>query len=233
MVAAVAGGADPRRRWPSWRPSARPRRRSRRRRRRSSGSGSGPGSGPGAAPAAAEVALAEENLARVTAAQQAQLAGLAGAQCRGGWPRRAAAAGRGPAVSYCRVRKAAAKVEPARERAAEAEREAAAKAAGPGPVRNITDPDSRLMPVRGGGFIQGYNTQNVTSEDGLVIATELTDDPADMAWFEPMMAQAEQAAALIEAHRPARPRPGAGERTAGRAGSGRRWPTPGTAPRPT
>ena len=44
------------------------------------------------------------------------------------------------------------------------------------------------MPVRGGGFIQGYNTQNVTSEDGLIIATELTDDPADIGWFEPMLA---------------------------------------------
>ena len=48
-------------------------------------------------------------------------------------------------------------------------------------MRNITDPDSRLMPVRGGGFTQGYNTQNMTSEDKLVIATELTDDPTDMA----------------------------------------------------
>jgi hypothetical protein len=70
-------------------------------------------------------------------------------------------------------------------------------------VRNITDPDSRLMPVRGGGFIQGYNTQNMTSGDGLIIATELTDDPADMAWFEPMTGAAEDAAALIDAHRPA------------------------------
>jgi hypothetical protein len=69
-------------------------------------------------------------------------------------------------------------------------------------VRNITDPDSRLMPVRGGGFIQGYNTENVASEDKLIIATELTDDPAGMAWFEPMMARAQEAAALIEAHRP-------------------------------
>ena len=41
-------------------------------------------------------------------------------------------------------------------------------------MRNITDPDSRLMPVRGGGFIQGYNTENVISEDELVIATENT-----------------------------------------------------------
>src|SRR5207245_118799 len=39
-------------------------------------------------------------------------------------------------------------------------RGAAAKA-GPGPARNVTDPDSRLMPTRD-GFIQGYNAQNGT-----------------------------------------------------------------------
>src|SRR5260221_570968 len=72
---------------------------------------------------------------------------------------------------------------------------------GPGPVRNITDPDSRLMKTRA-GFIQGYNAQNVTSEDGLIIATELTDDPVDVAWFEPMMGRAEEAARLITGHRP-------------------------------
>jgi hypothetical protein len=43
----------------------------------------------------------------------------------------------------------------------------------------------------------------VTSSDGLVIATELTDDTTDMAWFAPMTARAQQAAALIAAHRPA------------------------------
>jgi hypothetical protein len=91
-------------------------------------------------------------------------------------------------------------VERARER--EAQRQAAAEqAAGPGPVRNVTDPDSRLMPARN-GFIQGYNAQNVVSEDGLVIATALTDDTTDMAWFAPMIEQAQQAAALIGAHQP-------------------------------
>ena len=30
------------------------------------------------------------------------------------------------------------------------------------------------MPVRGGGFIQGYNAQNMVSEDGLIIATVRT-----------------------------------------------------------
>jgi Transposase DDE domain len=63
------------------------------------------------------------------------------------------------------------------------------------------------MPVRGGGFIQGYNTQNMPSQDGLIIATELTDEQADCPSFEPMLAKGQQAAALIAAHRPA-PAPG-------------------------
>jgi hypothetical protein len=143
------------------------------------------------------VALAQENLARVIAERQAQLAGLQ--------ERRAAGQPRGGRLAgvqdYCRVRQAAAKVGQARQR--EAQRQAAAaKAAGPGPVRNVTDPDSRLMPTRN-GFIQGYNAQNVISADGLVIATRLTSDTTDMAWFAPMTEQAQQAAALIEAHRPA------------------------------
>lgn len=163
----------------------------------------------GPAPRQAAVELAGENLQRVRAARAAQLEQLE-RRYAAGEPRRARAAG---VDDYCRVRQAAAKVEKARARAAEAERKAAEKAAAaadPGPVRNITDPDSRLMPVRGGGFIQGYNTENMTSEDKLVIATELTDDPADMAWFAPMLARAEDAAALIAAHRPSGPAPGPG-----------------------
>jgi transposase len=145
----------------------------------------------GPAPAASAVALAEENLARVIAARQAQLARL-----------RDQGAGRPRAgvEDYCRVREARVKVERARQRE-ERRRAAAEAAAGPGRARNVTDPDSRLMPARG-GFIQGYNAQNVVSEDGLVIATRLTDDTTDMAWFAPMTGQAAQAAALIEAHRP-------------------------------
>jgi len=144
----------------------------------------------GCSPASAAVALAGERLARVRADREAQLAEL-GKRRAAGQPRRGNQAG---VDDYCRVREAAAQVEKARARAAEAERRAAEREQnrkGPGPVRNITDPDSRLMPVRGGGFIQGYNAQNVTSEDELIIATELTDDPTDMAWFEPMMRAAD------------------------------------------
>jgi len=178
----------------------------------------------GCSPASAAVALAEEKLARVTAAQQAKIddwqARNAASLAATGRPLRNPP--RQPASAHCRVRAAAAQAEKARARAAEAGRRAAAKEEdrqGPGPVRNITDPDSRLMPVRGGGFIQGYNAQNVTSQDGLVIATELTDDTTDMAWFEPMMRAAEAAAALIDAHRPA-PDPGSGDGGGEPAGGG-------------
>jgi transposase len=181
----------------------------------------------GCSPDSAAVELAQEKLARVTAAQQAKIdqwearsaASLAGTgQPLRNPPRR-------PAGEHCRVKEAAAQVEKARAREQAAQARAAEKEKnrkGPGPVRNVTDPDSRLMPVRGGGFIQGYNTQNMTSEDGLVIATELTDDPTDMAWFEPMTGAAQDAAALIDAHRPA-PDPG----SSGRAGG----PDPGSGPR--
>ena len=61
-------------------------------------------------------------------------------------------------------------------------------------------PDSRLMPVRGGGFLQGYRYQwNVTSEDGLVIATRLTNTTNDVRWYEPMITEAMGAAAMMGA----------------------------------
>jgi hypothetical protein len=162
----------------------------------------------GCSPAAGAVALAEEKLARVMAAQQAKIddweARNAASLAATGTPLRNPP--RRPAGEHCRVTAAAAQVDKARAREQAAERRAAEREKnrkGPGPVRNVTDPDSRLMPVRGGGFTQGYNAENVTSGDGLIIATELTDDPVDMAWFEPMMSRAQEAADLIAAHRPA------------------------------
>src|SRR5215469_12029364 len=173
----------------------------------------------GCSPAPAAVELAGEKLARVMAAQQARIDDWqvrnAAALAATGKPLRNPP--RQPASGHCRVKAAAAKVEAARARQQAAEQRAAEReknCKGPGPVRNVTDPDSRLMPVRVGGFTQGYNAENVTSQDGLIIATELTDDPTDMAWFEPMMARAQEAAALIEAHRPA-PDPGSGGHAGG------------------
>jgi transposase len=39
----------------------------------------------------------------------------------------------------------------------------------PKPVRNVTDPDSALMPVRGGGLKQGYNCQDAAADDRLML----------------------------------------------------------------
>jgi transposase len=161
----------------------------------------------GCPPASVAVEMAGENLARVRAMQQARIddwqARNAASLAATGHPLRGCPPV--PADRHCRVKEAEAKLAATRAREAEAQRKAAEREAarkGPGPVRNITDPDSRLMPVRGGGFIQGYNTQNMTSGDKLIIATELTDEQADSGWFEPMLARARDAAALIAAHHP-------------------------------
>jgi transposase len=70
------------------------------------------------------------------------------------------------------------------------------------PKRNITDPQSRMMPLRGGGWLQGYNCQAVTSSDGLIIANGVGNNPNDTTAFTEMMDQAVAAAELIDTHKP-------------------------------
>jgi transposase len=54
---------------------------------------------------------------------------------------------------------------------------------------NLTDPDSRIMPVTGKGFEQSYNAQAaVDTESMLVVATTLTQAPNDKHQIEPMLA---------------------------------------------
>ena len=157
----------------------------------------------GRPPAGAEVELARRRVERAEAAQQAKIAD---------WERRRGAGRHLPGTPplrpdhSARVRRARAALARA---GARAEARAGPASARP-PVRNITDPDSRLMQAASGGSIQAYNAQNVTSRDGLIIATELTSDPADVAWFEPMLHAAEDAAALITSHQPRPAGPDAG-----------------------
>jgi transposase len=70
-----------------------------------------------------------------------------------------------------------------------------------GRLGNVSDPDSRLMPTRG-GWIQGYNAQVVVSDDHLILATGLTQDTTDTASFEPMMAAAVDAADIVTTLQP-------------------------------
>jgi len=177
---------------------------------------------PGNCPAGTDVALAEMAVERARAAYQARTRDRQAREAAAG--RKLPGARPVPPGQYVRVREAEAKLERARQRQAAAAARAAEKQenrAGPGPVRNITDPDSRLMPVRGGGFIQGYNAQVVTTQDGLIIATTLTSDTTDMHWLQPMMTAAASAASLITARHPLRSHDhdsGSGDDAAGSSG---------------
>jgi transposase len=153
----------------------------------------------GRPPAGTGVAAAQIRLDQAIAAQQAKIEDWEREQAA-----KIAATGTGqrahrpvPISEHFAVGRAAAGLQKARARAAGNQDKDRA------PVRNITDPDSRLMPVRGGGFIQGYNAQNMVSQDGLIIATTLTTDTGDVAWLKPMMEAAEAAAVFITARRPA------------------------------
>jgi transposase len=57
---------------------------------------------------------------------------------------------------------------------------------------NLTDEESRIMPVAGGGFEQCYNAQAVVATDSLlVIAAQVVQAPNDKQQVEPMLKQIE------------------------------------------
>ena len=55
---------------------------------------------------------------------------------------------------------------------------------------NLTDEESRVMPISGGGFEQCYNAQAVVAEGSLlVVATNVVQAPNDKQQLEPMLAK--------------------------------------------
>jgi hypothetical protein len=155
----------------------------------------------GKVPEAIAVQAAEAELQRAIAAQQAKI---------DSYPARRAAAnatGRGlkvpvPVEQHSRVVRARERLAKALARQARRQEREGAEADSDRPRRNLTDLDSRLQPVRGGGWIQGYNCQALTSADGLILATSVSNNPADVITFQPMMAAAEAAAATLNQARP-------------------------------
>ncbi|MET1007723.1 MAG: transposase [Propionibacteriaceae bacterium] len=67
------------------------------------------------------------------------------------------------------------------------------------PVRNITDPESRPQPLAGGSWLQGYNAQAVTTDDGLILATDVSSNSGDATTFLPMMKAATEMAERVGA----------------------------------
>ena len=62
--------------------------------------------------------------------------------------------------------------------------------AGPGPTDqvNLTDEDSRIMPVAGGGFEQAYNAQAMVAAGSLlVVAIDVVQAPNDKQQLQPML----------------------------------------------
>lgn len=90
-------------------------------------------------------------------------------------------------VVKCRQRVQAA--EEALAQTERGERSRSSSAARSEPRRNTTDPDSRLMPTRGKGFIQGYNAQLAVTDDHLILATDITQSN-DRDQLVPMMERA-------------------------------------------
>jgi transposase len=124
-------------------------------------------------PAAVAVEAARIGLEQAVAAQQAKI---------DEWDRKRAAGGLagckpvpvGVSRRVARQRdrleraEAAAAAQPPEDQAGEAAG-TEGKKDNPRPVRNVTDPASALMPVRGGGLKQGYNCQDIAADDRLLL----------------------------------------------------------------
>jgi transposase len=157
---------------------------------------------PGCPPAAVAVAAQQIRLEQAIAAQQAALAGhaarvAAGAGSRAG--RRPRPAEDAPAVRKARARLAHLHKQAAADAAAQQAAGQAAEGKHRQPARNVTDPDSRLMPVRGGGFIQGYNCQDAASDDRLMLGGYACQDTGDALQAGRLARAAEKGAAVVAA----------------------------------
>ena len=159
--------------------------------------------------AAVAAAVAEADSGeRVAVAERALAAAIATSQAKhDSWARRGAVgtrrAGRAPVPveRNARVRQARARLKRAQAR------RAALVGAAESVERtvNLTDPQSRLQPLRGGGWLQGYNCQAVTTEDGLIMATGVGTSPVDNQYYLDMIDKAVDAAAVITDHRQSDP----------------------------
>jgi len=139
------------------------------------------------------VARAERRVAREEAAAAAKVADYqARATVKAASGSRKGPDGRTPVApgDSAHVRQARQAAGQARQRLAAA---AAAPACAPAPARppkaNITDPASRVMPAKKGGFDQMYNVQVIAARHQVITAIATHDNPADTGALHPLLEQ--------------------------------------------
>jgi transposase len=152
----------------------------------------------GRPPAAVQAAAWEVRAGKLIAAGHAAIARWEAGRAAGSGSR----PGRRPGdpERSAAVRRARARLGELRAQAA-AEAEAAAGEDGKRPQarRNVTDPDSRLVPARGGGFIQGYNCQDAAADDRLMLGGYACQDTGDARQAQRLALVAEKGAAVVAA----------------------------------
>ena len=153
----------------------------------------------GRPPAAVALAAQQLRLETAIAAEETTLAdwqARRAAGCRAGRP--PARPGTGKRARKARARLEALQAQAAAE-AGQAPDAGNEKKAAKAPQRNVTDPDSRLLPVRGGGFIQGYNCQDAAADDRLMLGGYACQDTGDVLQAQALAAVAEKGAAVVAA----------------------------------
>jgi transposase len=161
------------------------------------------GTANGRPPAAVAMAAQQLRVERLVTGQQAAIEAWEAGRAAGAGSR----LGRRPAgpQTAASIRQARARLADLQaQAAADAAAEAAASGDGTGnaarvPRRNVTDPDSRLIPVRGGGFIQGYNCQDAASDDRLMLGGYACQDTGDVLQAQRLAQVAAKGAAVVAA----------------------------------
>jgi hypothetical protein len=141
-------------------------------------------------------ARAQRHQARAAALEAAADARVAGYQRRAA-AKAAAGSAKRPDGRVPVAAADSAAVSRARQAAAKAERGRAAALAAPaagGPATplkaNATDPGSRVMPGKHGGFLQGYNPQVIATRRQVIVSIATHDSPADTRALHPALAAA-------------------------------------------
>jgi transposase len=164
----------------------------------------------GRIPGDVDLAAAELRLEQATAARRAQAAAWEQAAAAGRPPRGRRPSGDGTAVRRAREKLAAARARQAARRQQEqgAAGDQGKQARDPRPVRNTTDPDSRIMHCTLRGPVQAYNCQVPRTGDGVFLLPRAVTDHNDTAQLAPALQAIARSREVIAAGHAAAGRPG-------------------------